>query len=73
MKIPKYIENALDRRVRAAETLSDMDKIITDFINDNGIEAEECDYLTGVEMYANPCASAERIRKAIKEKSVALK
>ncbi len=68
MKIPKEIENALKRRVRAAETLLETDHIVSNFIEENGIEAEECDYLTGVEMYANPQASADRIRKAIRAK-----
>ncbi len=68
MKIPKEIENALKRRVRAAETLLETDHIISNFIEENGIEEEECDYLTGVEMYANPRASDYRIRKSIRAK-----
>ncbi len=68
MKIPKYIENALKRRVRAAVTLSEMDSLISRFIDDNCIEVEECDYRTGVEMYANPWDSADRIRRSIRAK-----
>lgn len=68
MKIPKEIENALKRRVRAAIALLETDAIITDFIEKNEIKAEEYDYNTGIEMYANPLDSADRIRKAIRAK-----
>ncbi len=34
MKIPKEIENALKRRVRAAETLLETDRIVSDFIEE---------------------------------------
>lgn len=65
MKIPKEISAALKKRTKAAEDLMDVDSIITDFINEHGIAVEEYDYCTGVEMYANPYASEERVRNAI--------
>lgn len=65
MKIPKYIEKALQQRVKAAYVLIHSDSIITDFINKNGIEVEDFDYCYGVEMYVNPNASADRVRSAI--------
>lgn len=68
MKIPREIENALKKRAKSAEVLNEMDHIISEFIRDHDIEAEECDYLTGVEMYSNPQASADRIREAIRAK-----
>ena len=68
MKIPKYINKLLDRRVRLAEDLNSVDCKITKWITNNNIEVEEYEYNTGVEMYANPYASADRIRKAIENK-----
>ena len=68
MKIPKYINKLLDRRVRLAEDLNSADCKITKWITDNDIEVEEYDYNTGVEMYANPDTSVDRIREAIKNK-----
>lgn len=65
MKIPKYIEQALDRRVKSAIRLNEADMVITDFIIKNDIVVESYDYATGVEMYANPYESANRIREAI--------
>lgn len=69
MKIPREIENALKRRADAACKLMKADAIITDFIIENGIDAELYDYATGVEMYANPYDSADRIRQAIRRKN----
>lgn len=69
MKIPREIETALRRRVKAAIELNSADFVISKFIRENDIEAEECDYCTGVEMYSNPYESADRIREAIKAKT----
>lgn len=68
MKIPKYIEKALERRTRAAIQLINADIVVTNFICKHGINAEEFDYCTGYEIYANPEASAERVRQAILSK-----
>lgn len=68
MKIPKYIDNYLDRRVKSAEQLMKYDWIITDWLDKYDIEVEDFDYCTGVEMYMNPVDSANRIRKAILNK-----
>lgn len=68
MKIPKYIEKALERRARAAIQLSIADEIVTDFICKYNIGAEKYDYCTGYEICANPEASAERVRQAILSK-----
>ena len=68
MKIPKYIEGLLDRRARLAADLNSVDYKITKWIEDNAIAVEEYDYNTGVEMYANPYASAKRIKDAIARK-----
>lgn len=68
MKIPKYIDELLDRRAKLAELLNTVDYKVTKWIDEHGIEVEDYDYATGVEMYANPYASADRIRKAIENK-----
>lgn len=68
MKIPKYIEKKLDRRARLATDLMIVDAELTEWINKNHIEAEACDYCTGVEMYANPYSSVERVKEAIRKK-----
>ena len=68
LKIPKYIEQALQKRVKAAVQLMDIDEIITDFINENNIDAEYEDFCGGCEMYINPYDSAERIRQSILNK-----
>ncbi len=65
MKIPKYIEQALNRRTKLAVQLDEADMVIFEFITKNDIDVESCDYAGGVEMYANPYDSAERIREAI--------
>lgn len=70
MKIPKYIEQALKRREKAAWTLMSADYIITNYIEKHNIEVEPYDYATGVEMYANPKSSADRVRKAIAEHKI---
>lgn len=66
MRIPKEISAALKKRTKAANDLNEADRIVSDFILDNGIAVEEEDFLTGVEMYANPFASECRVREAIK-------
>jgi hypothetical protein len=66
MKIPKEVAAALRKRTAYAEKLNAADYIVSCFIEENGIEVNTEDYLTGVEMYANPYASEMRIRAAIK-------
>lgn len=68
MKIPRRIEQAIDRRTRLAEELASACIIVDDFIKENGMDDEVADYdwLTGVEIYANPSASGERVKEAIR-------
>ena len=66
MKIPKYIEKKIDRRAKLASDLNSVDSELTKWLDNNKIEVETYDYCTGVEMYANPYASAERIKEAIR-------
>ena len=68
MKIPKYIEQKLDRRARLATDLMTVDFELTEWIDKNNIEVEACDYCTGCEMYVNPYESVARIKEAIKKK-----
>lgn len=67
MKIPKYIVQALERRVRLANQLDNTCKIIDDFISKNGLddEIDTADWLGGVEIYVNPRESADNIIMAI--------
>lgn len=69
MKVPKYIEKALERRARAAEAWNHNDLIVSNFIDKHDIFGiDECDYHSGVEAIVNPWASSQRVYKAIKAK-----
>lgn len=69
MKIPKYIEKALERRARAAEIWNHNDLIISEFIDKHDIfEIDSCDYHGGVEAIVNPWASSSRVAEAIRSK-----
>lgn len=68
MKIPKYIEAALQRRVRAAFNFLSADDVISEFIEKNNIEIDPEDYGCGVDSLLNPRESAEAIRNAILNK-----
>lgn len=65
MKIPKYIEEALQRRVRAATAFNEADWIISTWLAKNGIDCEDFDTYGGVESIVNPVSSANRIRECI--------
>lgn len=67
MRIPKEISAALKKRTKAAIDLNKADSIVSDFIMENDIKIDDADYLTGVEMYANPYTSECRVREAIKK------
>ena len=68
VKIPKYIEKLLLRRELYATEILVISEKIDEFLEKHGIEVEEYDRTSGVEVYVNPEESANRIRKAIKEK-----
>ena len=67
MKIPKYIEKALEQRVKAAEKFNETDNLISRWLEEKGIEVEIYDTHGGVDSIVNPDASADRIREAILE------
>lgn len=68
--IPKYIDNALRQRTKAAVQFSENDIIISQYIDRypellETIDSE--DFHGGVESIINPQESEERIRSAIKD------
>lgn len=65
MKIPKYIDEALSKRRKAAMELNKYDAVVSDFIIKNQIDVDIQDYGGGVEMYFNPSESEQTIRQAI--------
>ena len=67
MKIPGYIENALQRRAKYAKRLWDASNEVDEFLRKNGIdeEIELCDMGSGSEVYCAPYESADRVREAI--------
>ena len=65
MRIPKHIEQALNRRMKSAYVFNETDYIISTYLDKMGIETETYDTHGGVEAIVNPYESAERIRKAI--------
>lgn len=68
MKIPNYIRIALERRARTAEAFMEADKIVSAFLDKNGIEADPADYDEGAEALFDPWGSVKRIEEAIEEK-----
>ena len=68
MNIPKYIDKLIERRKKLAIELNSADLQLGRWLEQNGVEVEECDISTGCEMYANPWAAANRILCAIRDK-----
>lgn len=67
MKIPKYIDKALKRRTRLACQLMDACCEVDDFLQKNRIYPPDEDWLTGVEIYANPYEAEKEVRRAIED------
>ena len=65
MQIPKYIEKALEQRVKAAEKFNEADYIVSTYLDKMGIEADMWNTYSGANAIVNPDESAERIREAI--------
>ena len=72
MKLTKKMENLLNKRARLATELDNICKEIDNYIVTNNLQddIEDCDWLTGVEIYAHPYSSVERIKEAIRNKEV---
>lgn len=70
MKIPKYIDEALKKRTKAAETFNYYDWIVSDWIDKNGLDGDidMADFHGGVESIVNPNVSEKNIRAAILQK-----
>ena len=70
MKIPKYIDDALKKRTKAAETFNHYDFIISRWIDKNGLydDIDTADFHGGVESIVNPDVSEQNIREAILQK-----
>lgn len=65
MRIPKYIDEALRKRTNAAYKFVDYDCIVSDFVENNGIELDPMHYGLGCESLLNPDSSANAVREAI--------
>ena len=67
MKIPKYIDDALKKRTKAAEMFNQYDWIISDWIDKHGLsdDIDTADFHGGVESVINPEVSEANIRLAI--------
>ena len=65
MKIPKYVQDLIDRRCKLAVQLDTVCYELDKWLDKNNIECESCDTHTGVEIYCNPHSSRKRIMEAI--------
>lgn len=68
MKVPKYIQNALIKRIKAAIAFNDSDLKVSQWCESHGIETKSYDTFGGVEAIVNPYDSVNRILKKIVEK-----
>ena len=65
MKVPKYIEKALERRAKAINDYMKADDILTKFIEKNEIDVPLEDYGLGAEAMTNPWESNISVKKCI--------
>lgn len=65
MKIPKYIDEALRKRTKAAYKLIEYDCAVSDYIEKHNIPVDTADYRLGCEMLFDPNISENSIREAI--------
>lgn len=70
MKIPKYIDEALKKRTKAAWAFNKYDYIVSDWIVKNGLDdkIDSCNFFGGCESIVNPDSSEHTIREAILQK-----
>lgn len=71
MKIPKYIDEALKKRTKAARTFNHYDYIVSRWIVKNGLEndIDTACFLGGVESIVHPDEAEDEVRQAITQKS----
>ena len=68
MKIPKEINNALNKKAKYYELAVHYGYIVDDFLDKNEIEIDEIHRATGAEAIVVPSGSIQVIKQAIKEK-----
>lgn len=68
MKCPKYIKEALDKRLKAAQQFNHYDLIVSEYIDKHDLDVDSCHYHGGCESTVFPESSYHTILEAIKEK-----
>lgn len=68
MKIPKYVEELIQRRQRYAEMLNSVASQLDDWLLANNIECSSDSWQTGCAIYADPGSAAESVRQSISQK-----
>lgn len=68
MKIPKYVDDLIQRRQKYAEMLNSVASQLDDWLLANNIECSPDSYQTGCAIYADPGSAAESVRQSILEK-----
>ena len=68
MECPKYIRDALRKRADFAERVFELDCMIADWLDKNGVDVDFEDVRGGCEIYVNPHESSNRVLQAIEEK-----
>lgn len=61
MRIPKYIRDAINRRADHQVACQELDKIIGDFLNNNGIKISDLD----IDQDADPYTNAKQVLTTI--------
>lgn len=67
MEIPKKIDALLVRRRKLAEQLDGVSYQVDRWLLKNGVEPDSACWMTGSELYVNPAAAEEEVRRAILE------
>lgn len=67
MKLPKYVDDVLKKRTKAANDFNKYDWIISEWIDKHGLDdtIDNSCFHGGVESIVNPEAAEEEIRRAI--------
>ena len=65
MEIPKYIDETLRKRTKAAYKLIEYDCVISEYIEKHNIPVNMADYRLDCEMIINPEVSESNVREAI--------
>ena len=68
MKIPKYVDQLLEQRAKAALTFTSCDSKIAEWLDKNNIQVPSDDILTGTCSLMEPYGSIDIIRECILKK-----